>query len=209
MSHILFQLTHLPPLGVYLFVLLWLAAESAGLPLPDEAVLLTLGFLAHRGTLQLLPLILCAATGAAIGSTISYTIGLALGRPVVIRLGRRLHLSQEGLEKAEAWMRRRGGIGVFLSRILPFARNLASYAAGIAAIPPRVFYPAMLLGSLVWCATITSLGEALGSHYKTVLSDGGRGLLIAAGLVAVGLLVWGGWKLWARPGTVSDRSRNP
>lgn len=193
MGHILSQLTSLPPLGVYAFVLLWLAAESVGLPLPDEAVLLTLGFLAHKGTVSLVPLILCASAGAAIGAAVAYQIGYALGRPVVIRISGRVGVSEARLDDASQWVRRRGGIGVFLTRVIPFARNLASYAAGIAAIPPRVFYPAMLIGVVVWCTIVTSVGDALGSHYKSILHLGGTGLLIGAGIVVVGLVAWFAW----------------
>jgi membrane protein DedA with SNARE-associated domain len=200
MTHILFQLTHLPPLGVYAFVLLWLAGESVGLPLPDEAILLTLGFLAHRGSVSLLPLILCAVAGSAIGAAISYQIGYALGRPVVIRIAARVRISETRLDDAATWVRRRGAIGVFLTRVIPFARNLASYAAGIAAIPPKVFYPAMLLGALVWCATVTSVGDALGAHYKTILHLGSKSLLPTLGLVVLAVAVWGGWRLWRRRG---------
>ncbi|MGA9776039.1 MAG: DedA family protein [Candidatus Dormiibacterota bacterium] len=197
-SQILTQLTHLPPLGVYAFVMLWLAGESVGLPLPDEAVLLTLGFLAHRGSVSLVPLVLCATAGSAIGAAVSYQIGYALGRPVVIRISGRVGISPEKLDQAATWVRLRGGIGVFLTRVVPFARNLASYAAGIAAIPPRVFYPAMLLGALVWCSTVTSLGDALGAHYRTILHLGARGLLIGVGLVVIGVAAWLVWSRWRR-----------
>lgn len=198
MTHILFQLTHLPPLGVYVFVLLWLAGESVGLPLPDEAILLTLGFLAHRGTVSLVPLILCATLGSAIGATVSYQIGYALGRPVVIRLASRVGVSAQRLDDAATWVRKRGGIGVFLTRVVPFARNVASYAAGIAAIPPRVFYPAMLLGALVWCTTVTSVGDALGANYRNILHLGSKGLLIGLGLVVVAILGWIVWRVVRR-----------
>lgn len=198
MTHILSQLTHLPPLGVYAFVLLWLAGESVGLPLPDEAILLTLGFLAHRGSVSLVPLILCAVAGSAIGAAISYQIGYALGRPVVIRIASRVRISEKRLDEAATWVRRRGGIGVFLTRVIPFARNIASYAAGIAAIPPKVFYPAMLLGALVWCATVTSVGDALGANYKTILDLGSKSLLPTLGLVLVAVAIWVGWRLLRR-----------
>jgi membrane protein DedA with SNARE-associated domain len=197
MTHILSQLTHLPPLGVYAFVLLWLAGESVGLPLPDEAILLTLGFLAHRGSVSLVPLILCAVAGSAIGAAISYQIGYALGRPVVIRIASRVRISEKRLDEAATWVRRRGGIGVFLTRVIPFARNIASYAAGIAAIPPKVFYPAMLLGALVWCAT-ASVGDALGANYKTILDLGSKSLLPTLGLVLVAVAIWVGWRLLLR-----------
>ncbi len=190
MSQILFQLTHLPAGGVYAFLIIWLAAESAGLPLPDEAILLTTGFLVHEGTVDLVPAVACAVAGAAIGSTISYTLGLRLGRPVVSMLAARLRVRPERVEAAEAWMRRRGAVGVFLTRVLPVARNLASYAAGIADIPPRVFYAAMLCGSLLWSVTVISIGEGVGDHYRQILRVGGRGLLIALCLALAAALVW-------------------
>jgi len=183
--------------GIYGFLLFWLAAESVGVPLPDEAVLLTVGFLAHEGTVQLAPAMACAAAGALIGSTASYTIGLRLGRPVVARIAARVGIKGERLESAEAWMRRRGGVGVFLTRVLPIARNVASYAAGIAAIPPRVFYPAMVAGSVVWCVTVLSVGDAVGAHYRDILRIGGGAFLIAAAAAVAVVLGWFAWR-WLR-----------
>lgn len=195
MSHILFQLTHLPAVGIYGFLLFWLAAESVGVPLPDEAVLLTVGFLAHKGTVQLAPAMVCAATGAVIGASVSYTVGLRLGRPVVARIASRIGIKPDRLESAETWMRRRGGVGVFITRVLPIARNVASYAAGIAAIPPKVFYPAMVSGSVIWCVTVLSVGDVVGSHYQAILRVGGNALLIALGLAVLGVVAW---LVWAR-----------
>jgi membrane protein DedA with SNARE-associated domain len=90
-------------------------------------------------------------------------------------------------------MRKRGGVGVFITRVLPIARNVASYAAGIADIRPRVFFPAMVSGSVVWCVTVVSVGDAVGSHYHTILRVGGRALLIALALAVLGVV---GWLVW-------------
>jgi membrane protein DedA with SNARE-associated domain len=192
-SHILFELTHLPAVGIYGFLLFWLAAESVGVPLPDEAVLLAVGYLVHKGTVQLAPSIACAIVGAVIGASVSYTLGLRLGRPVVARLAARVGIKAERLASTEAWMRKRGGVGVFITRVLPIARNVASYAAGIADIRPRVFFPAMVSGSVVWCVTVVSIGDAVGSHYTDILRMGGTALLIAVGLALLAVI---GWLVW-------------
>ncbi|MGH7691619.1 MAG: DedA family protein [Candidatus Dormibacteria bacterium] len=178
---------------MYGFLLFWLAAESVGVPLPDEAVLLTVGFLAHIGSIQLAPAVAAAAAGAVIGSSISYTIGLRLGRPAVARIAGRVGIGAVRLERSEDWMRRRGGAGVFLTRVLPVARNVASYAAGIAGIPPRVFFPAMVVGSTVWCITVVVVGDLVGAHYKELLKVGGRAFVIA---VVVAVLILAGWLAW-------------
>jgi membrane protein DedA with SNARE-associated domain len=202
--HILFELTHLPAVGIYGFLLFWLAAESVGVPLPDEAVLLTVGYLVHKGTVQLAPSIVCAAAGAVIGASISYTLGLRLGRPVVARLAARVGIKGERLASSEAWMRKRGGVGVFITRILPIARNVASYAAGIADISPRVFFPAMVSGSVVWCVTVVSIGDAVGSHYRAILRVGGRALLIALAVAVLGVI---GWLVWLQIDRLRKRER--
>jgi membrane protein DedA with SNARE-associated domain len=184
--------------GIYAFLIFWLAAESAGFPLPDEAVLLTVGFLVHAGTVQLAPAIACATAGASIGAAVSYTIGLNLGRPVVGQIAARLGIKSHRLDSAESWLRRRGGVGVFITRVLPIARNIASYAAGIAAIPARVFYPAMVIGSLVWSVTVLSIGDAVGDHYRDILRVGGRAFLIALAVAVVGAIAWVIWTLIQR-----------
>lgn len=192
-------------MGIYGFLLFWLAAESVGVPLPDEAVLLTVGFLAHEGTIQLAPAMACAAAGAVIGASVSYTVGLRLGRPVVARIAARVGIKGERLESAEGWMRRRGGVGVFITRVLPIARNVASYAAGIAAIPPKVFYPAMVSGSVIWCVTVLAVGDTVGSHYRSILRVGSRSVLVAVALVVVGAIGWLAWS-WLRRRQTRDRT---
>ncbi len=200
---LLHAVVSLPAAGVYGFTIAWLCAESAGLPLPDELVLLFLGFLAHRGTVSLPTLVLCAVGGAALGAAFSYTVGRRLG-PVVLdrtRLGRRL--SRDQLASAQQRMARRGAVAVFVSRVLPIARNIASYAAGIAQVPPRAFYPAMLLGSLVWCTAVLTAGDVLGADYRVVLNRIGTPLLIATAVAVVAGLVAGA--VWWR----SRRRRGP
>ncbi len=199
---VLHALVTLPAVGVYGFTVAWLAAESAGLPLPDELVLLFLGYLAHRGTVALPVLVVCAVGGAAAGAALSYSIGRWLG-PVVLertRLGR--WVSPEQLASAQRRMARRGAVAVYVSRVLPVARNIASYAAGIAQIPPRAFYPAMALGSLTWCTGVLVAGDQLGAHYRLLLNRAGPPLGIASLVALAALVVAGVW--WVR-----RRSRRP
>ncbi|HVA20474.1 MAG TPA: DedA family protein [Candidatus Micrarchaeia archaeon] len=196
---VLHVLLTLPAVGVYGFTFAWLAAESAGLPLPDELVLLFLGYLAHRGTVSLGILIVCSVSGAALGAAVSYSIGRWLGPVVLDRtpLGRRVSRAQ--LAEAQRRMARRGALAVYVSRVLPIARNIASYAAGIAQIPPRAFYPAMLLGSLTWCSAVLVAGNQLGAHYRALLNRAGTPLLIASVALVVALAVAAVW-WWRRRG---------
>jgi membrane protein DedA with SNARE-associated domain len=89
--------------------------------------------------------------------------------------------------------------------VLPIARNVASYAAGIAAIPPKVFYPAMVSGSVIWCVTVLAVGDTVGSHYRSILRVGSRSVLVAGALVVVGAIGWLAWS-WLRRRQTRDRT---
>ena len=171
MAQVLNSLASIPALAVYVFVFVWLAAESTGLPLPNEIVLLLAGSLAGRPGhgLSAMLLVIVALVGSLLGASIAYYIGLRGGRAAVLRLGRRFRLDERRLDSVEAWFARSGAVAIFLARITPFVRTVASFPAGMLRFPPRTFLLASLLGSLLWCSVMVGLGNALGAHYEVAL----------------------------------------
>jgi membrane protein DedA with SNARE-associated domain len=171
MVQVLNSLASIPALAVYVFVFVWLAAESTGLPLPNEIVLLLAGSLAGRPGhgLSAILLVMVALVGSLLGASIAYYIGLRGGRAAVLRLGRRFRLDEHRLDSVEAWFARSGAVAIFLARITPFVRTVASFPAGMLRFPPRTFLLASLLGSLLWCSVMVGLGNALGANYEVAL----------------------------------------
>ncbi|HEV2460908.1 MAG TPA: DedA family protein [Ktedonobacterales bacterium] len=171
MAQVLNSLASIPALAVYVFVFVWLAAESTGLPLPNEIVLLLAGSLAGRPGhgLSAMLLVIVALVGSLLGASIAYYIGLRGGRAAVLRLGRRFRLDERRLDSVEAWFARSGAVAIFLARITPFVRTVASFPAGMLRFPPRTFLLASLLGSLLWCSVMVGLGNALGANYEVAL----------------------------------------
>ncbi len=173
MQQFLSGLAGIPPLAVYGFVFLWLALESAGAPVPNELVLLLCGSISattQRGHGVFPPLLVGIATlGSLVGAFTSYTIGYRGGRPLVLRIGRRLRLDEARLDRVEVWFASSGVVAIFLARITPFVRTVASYPAGMLRYPTRGFLSASFLGSLIWCSVMVSLGHAFGSNYQVAL----------------------------------------
>lgn len=173
MQQFLSSLAGIPPLVVYGFVFLWLALESAGAPVPNELVLLLCGSIsatAQRGHALYPPLLVLIATvGSLLGAYTSYTIGYRGGRPLVLRIGKRLRLDEARLDRVEAWFARSGVVAIFLARITPFVRTVASYPAGMLRYPLRGFLGASFLGSLIWCSAMVGLGHAFGANYQVAL----------------------------------------
>lgn len=176
MTQLVSTLTHIPPIAVYLFVFVWLAAESCGLPLPNELVLLLAGSLTVHHSQRLSPvlLVLFATAGSVIGASAAYTIGRRGGRGAVLRLGKRIRLDERRLDSVAAWFARTGTVAIFICRITPFVRTVASFPAGMLRFPWRPFLLATFAGSLIWCGVLVGIGSALGANYGVALTLIGR-----------------------------------
>lgn len=169
-DHFIQSLTTIPPLAVYGFVLLWLAAESCGVPLPNELVLLLTGSLASQGKVSPFILVGVAVVGSLVGASAAYLIGKVGGRAAVLRVGRYVRLDEQRFASVEQWFARSGTVAIFLSRITPFVRTVASFPAGVLRMPLRNFLLATALGSLIWCAVLVGVGDSLGANYGIALT---------------------------------------
>lgn len=152
---------------VDVFVFIWLAAESCGVPLPNELVLLLAGSLAaQRGDpFGMVELVVIATAGSLLGATAAYFIGKRGGRAAILRYGRYVRLDAQRLDMVEQWFARSGAVAIGVSRITPFVRTVSSFPAGVLRMPLRIFYTATIIGSLLWCAVLVALGYLLGVHY--------------------------------------------
>ncbi len=168
-QHFIAGMAHVPPIAIYAFVVVWLAAESCGLPLPNELVLLFAGSLASQHIVSPIALVLLA-TGASVGgAAAAYEIGRRGGRVAVLRVGRYIRLDESRLDAVERWFRSTGPVAIGLSRITPFVRTVASFPAGMLALPLPTFLVAALVGSLVWCTVMVTIGDLLGANYGVAL----------------------------------------
>src|SRR3989440_5370022 len=148
-----------------------MAIESCCIPLPSEVVMPLAGIMVSRGTIlkgtnPLLAIFLVALSGAIgclIGSIVAYGIGYKGGRPLVLKYGRYVLISQHDADKADVFFQRWGGATVFFSRLLPVVRTYISLPAGIAKMPFAQFSIFTVLGSLPWCFVLAFAGYKIGS----------------------------------------------
>lgn len=170
MDHLLAGIANIPSLAIYGFVFVWLAAESAGAPVPNELVLLFTGSLAANGHVAAPLLTVVAVAGSVLGASFAYAIGRRGGRATVLRFGRYLRLDAAQLDMIEAWFARTGVVAILIARITPFVRTVASYPAGMLRMPRRAFLLATIAGSALWCIVLVTLGDLLGKHYTIALN---------------------------------------
>src|SRR5512146_1350302 len=106
-----------------IFVLM--AAGSACIPIPSEAVMLFGGFNVSSGDQTLIGITLAGLAGNMVGSWLTYAIGY-YGRIDLLEKNRFVHLSPARLAWVDSWFQRYGSATVFFGRLLPLVRAFVS-----------------------------------------------------------------------------------
>ncbi len=168
-------------------------ASCLALPVPASLVMLTAGAFAASGDLALPYVTLAAFVGAVLGDQIGFFIGRS-GQSRLYSLIERFPKRASILAKATALLRRRGAIGVFLSRWLfsPLGPYV-NFAAGAAGLRWARFTLWGILGETVWVSLYVGLGYGF-SHNLGAVALFARDI---SGLLA-GLVLMTATGLWLR-----------
>jgi len=78
--------------------------------------------------------VVAGTIGSWVGASVMYWVSRLLGRPLLIRYGRYVMITEEKIRRAEAWSSHYGTVGVFVSRLLPVIRHLIGIPAGIVRL---------------------------------------------------------------------------
>lgn len=152
-------------------VFLMMAIESTVFPLPSEVVIPPAAYWAEQGRFSFWGIVAAATLGSWLGSALSYWVARGVGRPLILRYGKYVFVSEKKWLLAEAWINRFSAGGVFFARLLPVVRHLVSLPAGAARMPFPLFTTMTLLGSLVWSTVLAWFGARVLSDEPQLLQD--------------------------------------
>src|ERR1700750_1769775 len=175
----------------YWAVLLLVMLEDFGIPVPGETVLIAASVYAGAGRLNVVAVGVVGFVAAVIGDNIGFAIGHFGGRALVLRWGRYVRLTEERLDKAEAFFARHGGWIITVARFIEVLRQVNGLVAGISGMRWRRFLVFNALGAALWVGTWVSVGYLAGSHIGSIYSYITRYsyyALIVAGVVIVALI---------------------
>ena len=171
---------------VGLFVLIVL--ESTMVPVPSLLVMPFAGFMASRGDFSLPVILVINSVGALVGSTLSYWVGIAGGKPLLLKYGKYVLVRPADLEKTEIFFERHGAWTVFIARFLPVVRHLISIPAGVARMRFPAFLLQTFLGATAWGGGLMVVGYVLGTQWERVAKVAKRVDLVVAGVVVLTLV---------------------
>jgi membrane protein DedA with SNARE-associated domain len=170
---------------VALFVLT--AIESCCIPLPSEITVGYAGVLSAEHHLQIVLVIIIATLGEVTGSFAAWAIGRSGGRALVERYGKYLLLTHADLDRAEAWVDKRGEWGILVGRVVPLVRIFISLPAGVAEMKPLKFGIFTAAGSLVWISTLATIGYSLAGSWQSIAHDFQSAGYVVAALAILGI----------------------
>jgi membrane protein DedA with SNARE-associated domain len=177
-----------------------MAIESCCIPLPSEIVMPLAGVMIVSGKLlagvnpwlSLVLVALAGSVGCLIGSMAAYGIGYSGGRPLMLKYGRYVLISQHDADKADRFFQRWGSATAFFSRLLPVVRTYISLPAGIAKMPFAKFCLYTFLGSFPWCLLLAYVGTLIGNNLSSLgpVFHGLDVVILVAVVVLVALYIW-------------------
>jgi membrane protein DedA with SNARE-associated domain len=150
-------------------IFLLMAMESSVIPIPSELVMPPAGYLAQQGKMSMLAAILCGTIGSLIGAYANYYAAHYLGRPLILKYGKYVWITEEKFAKVETFFLKHGEISTFIGRLLPVVRHLISLPAGLAGMHHWKFSLYTLLGAGIWCTVLAWIGYFIGENQELIM----------------------------------------
>jgi membrane protein DedA with SNARE-associated domain len=164
-------------------------AESGlglGMIVPGETAIVVLAATMGSGP-EMVMLGIAVMVGATLGDHVGYLLGRRYGESFrETAVVRRLGVSH--YDRAAGLLRRRGGLAVFLTRLVPIIRTLTPAAAGASGLEYRRFAPASIAGSATWAAAYVGGGSIVATATAMTTDVFGRASWLLLVLLALALI---------------------
>jgi membrane protein DedA with SNARE-associated domain len=155
-----------------------------GLIVPGDTVVLV----ASTGVttvLQYIFMVVAIVVGALVGESIGFGLGRIFGPKLRASwLGQKI--GDERWEKADRFVKRRGGIAVFISRFLPVFHSVVPLTAGMTPMPYRTFMAWTTPACIIWAFLYVSIGSGAAETFRGLEES-----VSWAGWIFVGIFVIG------------------
>lgn len=177
----------------YWAVLVLVMIEDFGIPVPGETALIAASVYAGAGRLNVVAVGVIGFAAAVFGDNIGFAIGHFGGRALVLRWGRYVRLTEERLDRAEAFFNRHGAWIITVARFIEVLRQANGIVAGITGMRWPRFLAFNALGAALWVGTWVSLGYLAGSHIGAIyhyITDYSYYVLIALAVLVTGYIAW-------------------
>jgi len=174
----------------YAGILIMMAIESSFIPFPSEIVMIPAGYLASKGEMNLVLVLLSGFTGSMIGAWINYLLALSLGRKFLYAYGSYFFMRPHTLKKMETFFKSHGAVSTFSGRLIPGIRQLISIPAGLSKMPFALFSLYTFLGAAIWSSVLVALGYVMGENEELIQEYLHELVWLSLGLVTIIVIIY-------------------
>lgn len=154
--------------AIAIFIIVFL--EYLNLPgFPAGIIMPLSGIMAARGNIHFFWVMVITVAAGLLGSLLLYGVGRKGGEVFLNAYTRRFPKQKEALEKNLEWVRKKGGMGVFLGKLLPMVRTLVSIPAGVVRMELGKYVLCSVCGIFIWNLVFVGAGYLLGDRIFTML----------------------------------------
>ncbi|MDE6891625.1 MAG: DedA family protein, partial [Lachnospiraceae bacterium] len=115
-------------IGIFVIVLL----EYLNLPgFPAGVIMPLAGLWAARGQIHFIPALIITVAAGLTGSLILYWLGYQGGELFLQKYLNKFPKQRPMIEEKLSWVREKGSVGIFISKLIPMIRTLVSIPAGV------------------------------------------------------------------------------
>lgn len=159
-----------------------------GVPIPEDISLISAGYLAHLGKVDLHTVFLVCFAAVLGGDSLAFAMGRIFGTKILAsRFGHR-YFNPKRQRRVRAYFRTYGSKVIFIARFLPGLRFSIFLSAGMLHVRPYVFIVYDSLAALVSVPFLVYLAYYFGDHIDHVIVWARRseyGILALAGMAAL------------------------
>jgi membrane protein DedA with SNARE-associated domain len=172
----------------YAVVLGLLLACGLGVPVPEDIILVSGGYIAEEAGHPVLPMMLTGLVGIIVGDSIIFVMGRRIGLKMVERSFLRRYLTPPRLARVDGLFRKHGQKILVAARFTPGLRAVTFFTAGAIGVPYWKFALLDGLAALVSAPVWVYLGFRFG-HAVIEEAKQWQGLILG-GIALVFALVW-------------------
>jgi membrane protein DedA with SNARE-associated domain len=154
----------------YVGILLLMMVESSFIPFPSEIVLIPAGYLASKGEMGIIMIMISSLVGSMAGAFVNYYLALLLGRKILCKYGKYFFINESAIEQIDDYFAKHGHISTFIGRLIPGIRQLISIPAGLARMNLTTFSIYTALGASIWAFILVMLGYMIGENQELIES---------------------------------------
>ncbi len=155
-----------------------------GVIVPGVAMLYIAAFVAGTGTLSLPATLVAAFIGAVFGDGVSFLIGRIFREDITTKPFFRAY--RDWLDKGEDFIHKHGIKSVIIGRFLGPIRPVIPLAAGVLAMPAKLFLSINVLSAIAWAPVYILPGYLVGAAIDSPFTSPTELAALAIGLLVLG-----------------------